>query len=146
MSIYGDFAFKTTDDITNSILGTAYPVRTTNTGGYFSNAQDLQALRSGLIQLILTRRGERVMMPDFGTDIRESVFSPLDISTADTLTMQISSAISKYENRIIVRRLEVVPNESSHTLSIAVTFSVKSNILGSESLNINVNQGGFSIT
>ena len=146
MSIYGDFAFKTTDDITNSILGTAYPVRTTNTGGYFSIATDKVALKAGLIQLVLTRRGERVMMPDFGTDIRESVFAPLDMQTADTLNSQIAAGISKYEKRIIVRSLTVVPDEPSHTLNIKVTFSVKADILGSESLNISVTQQGFSIT
>jgi len=146
MSIYGDFAFKTTEDITKSILGTAFPVRTTNTGGYFSRATDKMALKAGLIQLILTRRGERVMMPDFGTDIREAVFAPLDMSTAATLGSQISTTISKYEKRVILKNLDVVPDESNNTLSIALTFSVKENILGSASLNISVTQRGFSIT
>jgi hypothetical protein len=104
------------------------------------------ALKAGLIQLILTRRGERVMMPDFGTDIREAVFAPLDMSTAATLGSQISTTISKYEKRVILKNLDVVPDESNNTLSIALTFSVKENILGSASLNISVTQRGFSIT
>lgn len=128
MSTYGNFAFKTTEPMANTVIGCAFPVKETNTGGLFSASYDIINIRAGLIQLLLTRRGERVMMPDFGTDARELVFEPLDAGISSRLESQIRDAISKYIPDIIINKLTVTPTEKSSSLTVLMLFSVKEDI------------------
>lgn len=128
MSTYGNFAFKTTEPMANTLIGAAFPVRETNTGGLFSASYDTINLRAGLIQLILTRRGERVMMPDFGTDARELVFEPLDAGTTSRLEKQVRDAIKKYMPEIIINKLSVKPSDKSSSLTVFMLFSIKTDI------------------
>ena len=51
----------------NRILGLAFPMRTDGVGGFLTSNENLGSLRDCVIQLIMTRRGARVMRPDFGT-------------------------------------------------------------------------------
>ena len=145
MPTYGDIAFKTYANNDKVLKGLGYPVRLGNTGGMFSRVDDIQALKASLIQLILTRRGERVMMPSFGTDIRETVFQPLDDTTVASIHSQVVEAINTYMPGIIVQSLEVTPHMEHSTLSIKLVFSAKEEVLGSERIEITVSTKGFSI-
>ena len=138
MSTYGNFAFKTTEDLSKRVIGVAFPVKETNTGGLFSASYDLINLRSGLIQLLLTRRGERVMMPDYGTDARELVFDPLDGGTTSRLEIQIKNAIAKYLPQIIINKLSVVPTEKTSSLTVLLLFSTKENITQNQRFGLTI--------
>ena len=112
----------------NVVIGAAFPVKETNTGGLFSASYDTINIRAGLIQLLLTRRGERVMMPDFGTDARELVFEPLDAGTTSRLEKQIRDAVSKYMPEIIINKLSATPTDKSSSLTVLMLFSIKEDI------------------
>lgn len=57
----------------------------------------IQQARENLKTLLLTKKGERIMYPDFGTDLLNLIFEP---STDDVLKQQITTiiddAVSKY--------------------------------------------------
>ena len=91
MASYGDLTFITTDFDT-TVKGIAWPASTSSTGGMFSRNYNEEAVKDGLIQLLLTQRGERPMRLDFGTDLRKSVFSPFDSATVEGLRKSILSA------------------------------------------------------
>ena len=146
MSIYGDFAFKTLEEESSTVKGLDFPVSESNTGGLFSKSYDLLNIRAGLIQLILTRRGERVMLPDFGTDIRETIFEPLDGTTVTELKTQISTAIDKYAPEVIINLLEITPDNATQTISIKLVFSTKNNISKNYTMGLLVSEKGASIT
>ena len=146
MSIYGDYAFKTLEEESSTVKGLDFPVSESNTGGLFSKSYDLLNIRAGLIQLILTRRGERVMLPDFGTDIRETIFEPLDGTTVTELKTQISTAIDKYAPEVIINLLEITPDNATQTISIKLVFSTKNNISKNYTMGLLVSEKGASIT
>ena len=51
---------------------------TSNTGGAFAvNYTTLNQAKSNLINLILTKKGERLMQPEFGCDIWRILFEPI---------------------------------------------------------------------
>ena len=80
----------------------------------------------------MTRRGARVMRPDFGTDVRQAVFEPLDSRLVDTLKSQISSTIAKYEPRVIIKNLTITPNWEENRLTIKLSLSSKDDLLNTE--------------
>jgi hypothetical protein len=120
----------------NRILGLAFPMRNDGVGGFLTSNENLGSLRDCVIQLIMTRRGARVMRPDYGTDIRESVFEPMDSRLMDTLRHQITSTIAKYEPRVIIKSLNLVPDWETNKLTIKLLLSSKDDLLNTESVEL----------
>lgn len=120
----------------NSIQGLAFPMREDGTGGFLTSNENLGSLRDGVRQLILTSRGARVMRPDYGTDIRKSVFDPLDSTMLNTLREQIVSTISKYEKRVIVKKLDIISDADNHKLEIRLLITTKDDLLNSTMVEI----------
>jgi uncharacterized protein len=117
------------------ILGVAFPMRN-GVGGYLAQNENLRSLRDGIIQLIMTTRGARVMRPDFGTDLRASVFEPLDTEMIDVLRTQIIQTISKYEPRVIVKRVSLIPDYEQHTLKVELYITSKDDLLTGELIEV----------
>ena len=120
----------------NSIQGMAFPMREDGTGGFLSSNENLGSLRDGVRQLILTSRGARVMRPDYGTDIRKSVFNPLDNTMINTLREQIVSTIATYEKRVIVKKLTLIPDEENHKLHIKLLITSKDDLLNATMVEV----------
>jgi phage baseplate assembly protein W len=59
--------------------GINFPFRNSLTGNYLdlSETKD-EEVRTNLIHLLLTRKGTRYFLPDFGTRLYEYIFEPLD--------------------------------------------------------------------
>jgi uncharacterized protein len=117
------------------LLGVAFPM-TDGVGGYVAQNENLRSLRDCVMQLIMTGRGARVMRPDFGTDLRASVFEPLTQDMIDSLRAQILETIAKYEPRVIVKRIALTPDFERHTLRIELYITSKDDLLNGELIEI----------
>jgi hypothetical protein len=64
--------------------GVNFPFRTSPKGYYFSLSETGdEEIRSSLLHLILTKKGSRYFLPNFGTRIYEYIFDPMDGDTFD---------------------------------------------------------------
>tara|TARA_R100000005_G_C4996495_1_gene203318 strand:+ start:1137 stop:1547 length:411 start_codon:yes stop_codon:yes gene_type:complete len=118
------------------ILGLAFPMLNDGVGGFLSQNENLRSLSDCVKQLILTGRGARVMRPDFGTDLRASVFEPLTEDLINALKEQILTTIAKYEPRVIVKRLELNPNFENQTLKVELYITSKDDLLNGELVEV----------
>ena len=55
-----------------------------------------EEIRSNLIHLLLTRKGTRYFLPDFGTRLLEYIFEPLDGPTFSDIESEIYNIIDDY--------------------------------------------------
>lgn len=118
----------------NSILGLAFPVLQTGTGGFFSRTDGIETIMSGLKQLILTTKGERPMKPDFGTNLRRYVFEPFDSFLRKKIKDDITAAVTRYEPRVNMTKLEItedsrVGKEDRNVVFIRMYYQVKGDVL-----------------
>lgn len=102
--------FITTSKRARSI-GLGFPVLTTNTGGYFSRSDGPETVMAGLKQLLLTTRGERAMLPKFGTDLRKHVFEQFDSGLVKNIKEDILEAVRVYAPWVKVTGIDVSPDE-----------------------------------
>ena len=116
------------------VAGIAFPLSNTGTGGIFTANEGIKSIRDGIIQMLLTSRGERVMRPDYGGNLRTSVFEQNDPLLAEALKSNISENISVYEPRVVVKALEVTQKDNE--LKILIKMSLKDDLLRSETLEI----------
>ena len=79
---------------------------------------DFELVKMDLLNHIFTRRGERVMMPTFGTQIPELVFEPLDGEMLDTLYDELAYVFD-YDPRVEPLELTVTPDYDNNAVFVA---------------------------
>jgi phage baseplate assembly protein W len=78
---------------------------------------DIELVKLDLLNHIFTRRGERVMMPTFGTIVPDLVFEPLDEETIDQLEDELL-IVFDYDPRVQLLELDIVPNFDIGALTV----------------------------
>lgn len=68
-----------------------------------------EEVRSNLIHLILTRKGRRYYLPDFGTRIYEYIFEPLDGPTFAEIDAEIREACENFIPGLLIDNITIRP-------------------------------------
>ena len=68
---------------------------------------DLEVLSSSVKMLMLTSKGERVMQPEYGTNIRATLFELKTSGVESVVQNDISEALSRWEPRVAIQKLSV---------------------------------------
>lgn len=90
--------------------GINFPFRNSLTGDYLDLTQTAnQEIRADLINLLLTRKGARYFLPDFGTRLYEFIFEPFDGLTFDAIESDIRANVEKYIPNLILDRITIEP-------------------------------------
>lgn len=93
--------------------------------GILSRQEDEKLIKNDLLQLLLTIPGERVMMPNFGTQLRATIFDQLDNTTIDMLSFNVTNAINQYETRITLQNVYIQPDYDRHGIALRIVYSIK---------------------
>ena len=111
----------------NGALGITLPIKRGKTG-YFEQAFDVNTqVRSNLINLLLTRKGERVFQPDFGSNIHDLVFTQMDEAYNNAVKSSIQSAVSKWMPFLNIVEQNVIRDDDRNSTLVQVTFSLRAN-------------------
>ena len=65
-------------------------------------------IKNNLKQLLGTHPGERVLLPDFGCNLRRFLFQPLNDITKENIKRQVVTSISKYLKSIFIEDIKIV--------------------------------------
>ena len=88
-------------------------------------SRDASAIKQAIVNLLLTNKGERLMNPDYGSDIRSYLFEPLDYGTASQIKRNIISTIDRWEPRISVLNLSATPNFDDNGFDVEMTYEIR---------------------
>jgi phage baseplate assembly protein W len=91
------------------IYGLQYPLGSQANGGIFSKSSGINMIKNSVEQLLLTERGERVMLPNYGCNLRRYLFQPLDESTFQGIRNEIETSFRNYIVGARIARLAVFP-------------------------------------
>jgi phage baseplate assembly protein W len=119
--------------------------RSSNSNGIFSvNFTTLRQASDNLKNLIMTRKGERVMYPDFGCDIWRILFEPIISGNIDDkIEASIIQAVDIWLPYINIDEIVFDYDEEDidkHQINLEIKFSLKSNENLSETVNVSIKQ------
>jgi phage baseplate assembly protein W len=136
--------------MTNTFRGFSYPIQK-SAGGYFSRSSGVDQIKADLLILLLTSPGERIMLPDFGTPLKDLIFDPNDALIVDRAKDMIASSIDQWEPRVTVDQIEVTVGgdrailspyddlaQSDAILTIRIQFRSEDNIAEFQDLVLEV--------
>lgn len=97
---------------------------------------DIELVKLDLLNHIFTKRGERVMMPNFGTVIPEMVFEPLDETTVDIVESEVTRVLN-FDPRVEILEMQVQPDYDQGSLYVgARVLYIELNRVDNLELNI----------
>ena len=92
--------------------GIDFPFRNSLKGDFLRMTETPEGeVRSNLIHLLLTRKGSRYYLPDFGTRLYEYIFDQNDIITYNSIEDEIREGVKKYIPNLNINSITIVSAE-----------------------------------
>ena len=118
---------KDTKEFNNFAYGITLPVQRGNTG-YFSQAfNSFEQAKSNLKNLLLTRKGERIFQPNFGSGIHELLFEQSTNDLESRLQENITDSVNFWLPYINIDTIDVNMTDEMkdrYTAEMKVQFTV----------------------
>ena len=102
--------------------GINFPFRDSRRGDYLELTElQSQEIKADLIHLLLTRKGSRYFLPDFGTRLYEFIFEPLDVPTFDSIEADIRLAVETYMPNLKINNIQILAATSEEEEFVVTT-------------------------
>ena len=108
-----------------------FPFTSNNVEGFFIDLNETIAdkVLSEILHVILTPKGSRLRMPDFGTDLVKYIFEMNDEKEWPRVKGEIKECVSKYVPRVVINDVRVLREEGNdNTLLLDLDYSVKAGL------------------
>lgn len=108
--------------------GIKYPFTSDNDEGLFLdlNNSKLEGVKSQILHLIFTPKGQKLRDPEFGTSLIDYIFSPSDGETFDSIKSEITSQVLKYIPDVVFRDITIHKTDNDDGgIIVMVEYGVK---------------------
>jgi phage baseplate assembly protein W len=113
--------------------GINFPFRDSKKGDYLQLTEfESQEIKADLIHLLLTRKGTRYYLPEFGTRLYEFLFEPFDGLTFNAIESDIRDAVSQFMPNLLLNNITITPADPQEEVDIATG----QNVVGSSESSI----------
>ncbi len=118
-------------DSTKDFLGSGwkFPPRL-DSRGQIELVHEEQDVEEAIRMILMTRKGERPMRPEFGCEIHDLVFAPNDPSTVGLARRYVEEALGMWEPRIDVLDVRSVTNGQQES---AIILDIRYQIIATNS-------------
>ena len=83
-----------------------------------------RAISRSIRNIVETIPSERYFDPDFGSDVRSSLFENIDFGIVGVVESQILESITNYEPRVDNVQVEVLPEYDNNALEVTVIYDI----------------------
>jgi len=106
----------------NTSIGVSLPF---NGPGVFNKTFTTRdQIKSNMVNLILTNKGERIMNPEFGADVRRSLFEQITDDTSTSITEHIAEAVSTFIPEVTLTNIDVTTDPDSNTINVLIEYKI----------------------
>lgn len=85
-------------------------------------ASDEDAIKASIIQILMTRKGERPHRPTFGTEIWDLVFENDSDALRENVEREVRTALAQWEPRIVVNHVVTESGDINEPDQMLVTI------------------------
>ena len=109
----------------NIAIGVSLPFN--GPSGPFNSTYSTQTqIKSNLLNLLLTNKGERVFNPEFGCDLGRALFEGINENITDTITDLINTNVAIFVPEVQVTNVVVDLNTpDNNTVSVIVNYKIR---------------------
>jgi phage baseplate assembly protein W len=112
----------------NIAIGVSLPF---NAGGVFNSTYSTKdQIKSNIINLFLTKKGERIENPEFGTNINTLLFENINNDILSNLKQELYNSVNKFIPNITILNINITSEPDTNTIYIETQY--KLNISGQQ--------------
>ena len=122
-------------NVRKKTYGVNFPFYDSNNGDFLLLTPTIEAeVKSDLIHLLLTRKGSRYFLPDFGTNLYQYIFEPLDDIVIQKIEDEINNAVEKYIPNLQINKINitqfydnieyVADDKKQHSVTVNIDYTV----------------------
>jgi phage baseplate assembly protein W len=127
--VLGQKVVKDTVEFNDYAIGISLPIQIGNVA-FNQTFQTIDQVKSNIKNLLLTKRGERIMQPEFGSGLQEVLFEFNDDDLSQRIEETITTAIDRYIPSVSIESIVVESTDAlkdSNQVNISLTFRVIGN-------------------
>ena len=84
-----------------------------------------EKVRSQLMHIVFTPKGQRIRNPEFGTDLIKFIFEPNDSTTWEAVKNEVSESVKRWATNIMINDIQIVKNENDESeVYVRLDYSV----------------------
>jgi phage baseplate assembly protein W len=88
---------------------------------------DVSAVKNSIRNIFTWIKGERILDPEFGTEISKLLYEPINTYNNEKIVSEIKSAVAKYEPRAEIDKIiaeNVLDNTENNTIELEIIWHV----------------------
>ena len=120
-------------------IGIGLPLTYNKTGFFYKTKTSLEQAKSNIKNLLLTKKGERLGNPEFGSDLFKVVFEQEGDDIESKVEEAIRSAMSRFLPFILVDEIETqFSSLNKNALNVSIKFSLNVDTTNVDKLSIDL--------
>ena len=117
-------------------VGVALPFSGEGDAVFNSTYTTKQQINSNLINFFLTNKGERVLAPTYGANLRATIFEQITEGNLDALKSKIETDLATNFPDVRLANLEILGSEDLNSIQVNITYTV---VLSGETDTVSLN-------
>jgi phage baseplate assembly protein W len=120
-------------------IGITLPITNGNTGMFAQSTSLLQQVKSNFKNLILTRKGERIMQPEFGCDLHTLLFENITGDTLESAKFAVTNATEQWMPFLEIISVDAINTPSNpNTIDMTVVYRFRNNPNVTDTITVSV--------
>lgn len=111
--------------------GIKFPFTDVDVENYYVDLNKKQSdkVKSILMHVVFTPKGQKIRDPEFGTDLIKFIFEPNDSISWEGIKSEVSSIVNRYVKGVTLRNIEIMQNENNlNEIYVRLDYSVSNGI------------------
>lgn len=93
--------------------------------GALKKVDNVKAVMTSVDNILRTSKGERVMLPEFGSSLKDMVFESMNSPLIDLVSQSIKEEIEYWDNRVNVTQIRYLEEPDNNSIIIEIAFAIK---------------------
>jgi phage baseplate assembly protein W len=87
--------------------------------------ENVASVMGSIDNILRTRKGERVMLPEFGSNLSSIVFENIDDTLMKFIAHEVKESIERWDDRVSVEQVRAETDPDKAYVSIVVKFRIR---------------------
>ena len=88
------------------------------------NRTSQRAIKSDLIHLLLTKKGDRLYNNEFGSGLYSFLFEQIDEKTTSDIKLELNTSIGRYIPNLTINELIITANDDANHIKVNIDYTV----------------------
>lgn len=86
---------------------------------------NVQAVLTSVDNILRTNKGERVMLPEFGSSLKDMTFESMNSPILDLISRDLKNEIETWDDRVNVTQVRYLDNPDNNSVVLEISFTIK---------------------